>query len=48
MKIGAKTMKSEQQIRKQLKEAEKDDKRESSQRTRGYIDALRWVLGLEG
>jgi hypothetical protein len=40
-------MKSKTEIKKQLSNARKDNQREPSPRTLGYIEALEWVLGLD-
>lgn len=38
-------MKIKAEIERQLSNARKDNRREPSPRTRGYIEALEWVLG---
>ena len=40
-------MKRKEEIEKQLKDARADQVREPSQRTKGYVEALEWVLEIE-
>jgi hypothetical protein len=37
-------MRSQGEVKRQLKKAREDNEREFSPRTQGYVDALEWVL----
>ena len=37
-------MRTSEEVRKQLKEAREDYRRERNSRTLGYVEALEWVL----
>jgi hypothetical protein len=44
IEVGDETVKTKGEIEKQLSDARKDNRRDPSPRTLGYIEALEWVL----